>query len=54
MNLPSYKPSINGIRPSNSTPYDKSKSSGLSKMQRTEEIKTNNPAPTTPSPRGHA
>lgn len=45
-------PSINGIRPNTErqrpamgTP------SGLSKERR---VKTNNPAPSTPSPRGHA
>lgn len=43
-------PSINGVRPSHETYKDKTPS-GLETERR---VKTNNPTPSTPSPRGHA
>lgn len=49
-------PSINGVRqitdrPNSTTGLPSGLRSGLSKERR---VKTNNPAPSTPSPRGHA
>ncbi len=45
-------PSTNGVRPITESPRPTAcVPSGLSKERR---IKTNNPAPSTPSPRGHA
>lgn len=44
-----YKPSINGVR-SDET-YNNNTPSGLETERR---VRTNNPAPSTPSPRGHA
>jgi hypothetical protein len=43
-------PSINGIR-SNSESYTNNEHSGLETERR---VRTNNPAPSIPSPRGHA
>ena len=45
-----YTPSINGIRP-NSESYISNEHSGLETERR---VRTNNPLPSTPSPRGHA
>lgn len=45
-----YNPSINGIRSSYET-YTDNSHSGLETERR---VRTNNPTPSTPSPRGHA
>ena len=45
-----YRPSINGVR-SDSKTYNDQTPSGLETERR---VRTNKPAPSTPSPRGHA